>query len=241
MLWQSTSCGGNIDSCVHLAGVSRLESPAFALSIIVQSCEAPERSLGNLANGIKRSCRTASIPSTEHIFPLPSDIDFGLYNLEDMNSAGSRAFSSSARAALVWKGATKADIIHANPGEPGRLALQAIERAEKAAEQQASRAGSHDPTILTLRSTETRPKSYASSRSLVHFTTVTANKSSEARNCTSLPKIPTKNGWSLPFLWRLRAELVSNPTMRATMAQAHRSSHVLEGDDESSGTKMRRV
>lgn len=56
-----------------------------------------------------------------------------------MNSTGSRAFTTSSKAALRWVGATKKDILAQNPGEKGKNALQAIENIEAAAEQKADR------------------------------------------------------------------------------------------------------
>lgn len=56
-----------------------------------------------------------------------------------MASTGSRAFSSSAKIALRWVGATKNDILVQNPGEKGKNALEAIESIEAAAEKKASR------------------------------------------------------------------------------------------------------
>lgn len=52
-----------------------------------------------------------------------------------MSSTGSRALSSSAKAALRWTGAMKNDILSQNPGEKGKKALDAIEAIEAAAEQ----------------------------------------------------------------------------------------------------------
>lgn len=56
-----------------------------------------------------------------------------------MSSTGSRAFSSSTKAALRWAGATKNEILSQNPGDKGKQALKAIEAIEAAAEQKVRR------------------------------------------------------------------------------------------------------
>lgn len=52
-----------------------------------------------------------------------------------MSSAGTRAFSTGAKRALIWAGATKNDIIAQNPGKNGAGVVGAIKKFETEAEE----------------------------------------------------------------------------------------------------------
>lgn len=55
-----------------------------------------------------------------------------------MSASGARAFGTSSKAALNWFGATPSEILAANPGQKGELALSAIRNFERTAETKVS-------------------------------------------------------------------------------------------------------